>query len=55
MGRVKHCSSQYLKLSKKKKKERLSLPEAATDQEEKKSEVEFATLLSKLSKIMQTL
>ena len=55
MGRAKHWSSQYIKLSKKKKIERLSLPEAATDQEEKKSEVEDASMLSKDNKNVQTL
>jgi hypothetical protein len=55
MGRVKHCSSQYIKDSRKKKLQGLSMSEAATDQEEKKREVEVATLLSKDSMNMQTL
>ena len=54
MGRVKHCSSQYIKQSKKKKFERLSSSEAAADQEEKKSGVEVATLLPNFSKIRQS-
>jgi hypothetical protein len=54
MGRVKHCSSHYIKHSRKKKLERVSRSEAATDQEEKKSEVEDASMLSKDSKNMQT-
>ena len=55
MGRVKHCSSQYIKHTRMKKLQGLSRSEAATDQEEKKSEVEVATLLSKDSMNMQTL
>ena len=55
MGRVKHCSSQYIKHSKKKKLQGLSRSEAATDQEEKKSEVEDASMLSKDNKNVQTL
>ena len=46
------CLSQK---AEKKKIERLSRSEAATDQEEKKREVEVATLLSKDTKNMQTL
>ena len=55
MGRVNHCSNQYIKHSRKKKLQVFSRSETVTDQVEKKREVEVATLFSKNSMNMQTL